>query len=180
VDGGVWVTGEEGRGNDRGESGSHVMMVGRTSALPGPSNAARPARSVRHGRRRPTSVPPGPGRKHLISAQSSAALIQAFGIRQARHAVRARRFLVAHARDTPLITRGSGLPRLQTTRPSGNAWKPTRTLVLARDGYRCQDCGAPANVVDQITPIARGGSEQPSNLQALCAACNSAKGDRLA
>ena len=63
-------------------------------------------------------------------------------------------------------------------RPSGDAWRPTRTLVLARDGYRCHDCAAPANVVDHITPIARGGSDHPSNLQALRAACNSAKGDR--
>ncbi len=62
-------------------------------------------------------------------------------------------------------------------RPSGNGWQPTRTLVLTRDGYRCQDCGAPANVVDHITPIAHGGSDHPSNLQAFCAACNGAKGD---
>jgi 5-methylcytosine-specific restriction endonuclease McrA len=55
---------------------------------------------------------------------------------------------------------------------------PRGTLVLTRDGYRCQDCGAPAKVVDHITPIAAGGSDQPSNLQALCAACNLSKGDR--
>lgn len=77
-----------------------------------------------------------------------------------------------------LIARGSRCQDCRLRRPSGNQWRPTRTLVLSRDGYVCQECGAPAGVVDHITPIAHGGSDHPSNLQALCAACNGAKGDR--
>ena len=64
-----------------------------------------------------------------------------------------------------LIRSGSRCRDCKLRRPSGNAWRPTRTLVLARDGYRCQDCGALANVVDHITPIAHGSSEHPSNLE---------------
>jgi 5-methylcytosine-specific restriction endonuclease McrA len=50
--------------------------------------------------------------------------------------------------------------------------------VLARDGWRCRECGRPANVVDHIEPIAHGGTDHPSNLQALCAGCNGTKGDQ--
>jgi 5-methylcytosine-specific restriction endonuclease McrA len=77
-----------------------------------------------------------------------------------------------------LIANGSRCPQCKLRRPRGNAWQPTRTLVFAHDGHRCRDCGAPANAVDHSTPIARDGTDHPSNLQALCAACNSAKGDR--
>ena len=67
----------------------------------------------------------------------------------------------------------------QLRRPRGNAWEPTRQRVLDRDGHLCRGCGAPAHVVDHITPIASGGTDDHSNLQALCAACNGTKGARL-
>ncbi len=77
-----------------------------------------------------------------------------------------------------LITRGLRCPQCKLRRPSGNQWRPTRTIVLQRDGWRCKECGGPANVVDHIEPIARGGTDDPSNLQAMCAGCIGAKGDR--
>lgn len=77
-----------------------------------------------------------------------------------------------------LIRSGSRCPACRLRRPSGNAWAPTRRYVLLRDNHRCQECGGPGNVVDHITPIAHGGTDHPSNLRALCAACNGRKGDR--
>lgn len=78
-----------------------------------------------------------------------------------------------------LIASGSRCAQCKLRRPSGNQWRPTRTLVLTRDGYRCKDCGAPANVVDHIEPIAHGGTDDLSNLQAMCSGCNGRKGDRF-
>ena len=54
--------------------------------------------------------------------------------------------------------------------------------VLARSGGVCVACGTPALKapihVDHIVPASRGGTDDPSNLQALCARCNRAKRDR--
>ncbi len=57
-------------------------------------------------------------------------------------------------------------------RGSTREWRQVRAQVLDRDGHRCQLCGAPATHVDHVTPKRDGGSDHPSNLRALCAACN--------
>lgn len=70
-----------------------------------------------------------------------------------------------------------------------------RAVVLERDGYRCGHCGwAPGDrapegsagalvyrglEVDHIYPRSRGGSNELSNLQALCSVCNTRKGARV-
>jgi hypothetical protein len=43
----------------------------------------------------------------------------------------------------------------------------------------CVYCGAPAEHVDHVRPLARGGWEHRSNLVPACAPCNVSKGDRL-
>lgn len=43
----------------------------------------------------------------------------------------------------------------------------------------CVYCGAPAEHVDHIRPLARGGFEIESNLVAACSACNLSKGAKL-
>lgn len=75
----------------------------------------------------------------------------------------------------------------QKTRPTAaergynsREWYRLRRQVLLRDSYQCQTCGRVcANKgeahVDHITPKARGGADEPSNLQTLCASCHSRK-----
>lgn len=77
-----------------------------------------------------------------------------------------------------LSTNGSYCPIHQprTGRGSTRQWRNIRLAVLQRDHYRCQQCGRPANHVDHVIPKARGGTDHPSNLQALCASCNLEKG----
>jgi hypothetical protein len=62
--------------------------------------------------------------------------------------------------------------------------------IFDRDGWVCQLCGDPipedarrpdplAAEVDHCVPVALGGSDDPSNLQAAHARCNRVKGDRF-
>jgi hypothetical protein len=59
-----------------------------------------------------------------------------------------------------------------------------RAQIESRAGYRCEYCRAPQAIcgyrfhLDHIRPIARGGSNSPSNRCLACASCNLAKGDR--
>lgn len=57
--------------------------------------------------------------------------------------------------------------------------KRTRYEVLRRDNHTCRYCGASAPdvklTVDHVTPVALGGSDDPSNLVAACKDCNAGK-----
>jgi 5-methylcytosine-specific restriction protein A len=78
-----------------------------------------------------------------------------------------------------LTTNGTYCPRHQPRKARGGStrqWRNLREQILARDRYACQRCGAAATHVDHIVPVARGGADDPRNLQALCAACDLAKG----
>jgi hypothetical protein len=53
----------------------------------------------------------------------------------------------------------------------------TLRSLAERDGYACQKCGTTKDLhIDHIVPVARGGTNDLSNLQFLCRSCNSAKG----
>lgn len=58
--------------------------------------------------------------------------------------------------------------------------KRVRFEVFKRDGFRCTYCGAtPADSplhVDHVTPVSRGGSDDPDNLVTACSGCNLGKG----
>jgi hypothetical protein len=57
-----------------------------------------------------------------------------------------------------------------------------RLLILERDQYRCQRCGAGREdaqlEIDHVHPRSKGGTNDPSNLQVLCLTCNARKGAR--
>lgn len=65
-----------------------------------------------------------------------------------------------------------------------NLKKKRKTVILARDGYRCQYCGltrADGAIleVDHKVPAARGGSDRMTNLITSCRDCNRSKRDKL-
>lgn len=78
---------------------------------------------------------------------------------------------------------------LETAKPqpafSRTMSKETRALVLDRNGFTCQMCGAVAGEVHPFDPTRKtrlhighiidksmGGSDDPSNLRAICSVCN--------
>lgn len=59
-----------------------------------------------------------------------------------------------------------------------------RLSIFERDKFKCVYCGLSAKDgavlnVDHILPVSKGGSNDSSNLQTLCRACNSGKADRI-
>lgn len=54
-----------------------------------------------------------------------------------------------------------------------------RRSVFARDGHRCQYCGARAESIDHVVPRSRGGQHAWDNVVAACRRCNAHKSDRL-
>lgn len=51
------------------------------------------------------------------------------------------------------------------------AWAKLRLVILARDLWVCQWCGAPANSVDHKVARWEGGTDDPANLVACCERC---------
>lgn len=63
--------------------------------------------------------------------------------------------------------------------PSSRRMALSRRAVFARDGYRCQYCGAAAESIDHVVPRSKGGTHTWDNVVAACRACNARKEDRL-
>lgn len=68
----------------------------------------------------------------------------------------------------------------QSARSNGSttAWRKIRERILIRDDYTCAYCGQPANTVDHVLAISKGGTDEPDNLLAACSRCNYSKGNR--
>lgn len=67
-----------------------------------------------------------------------------------------------------------------TARGYGHAWRVLRESILKRDNYLCVKCAvagrvAEATDVDHIKAKAHGGTDDPDNLQSLCAPCHREK-----
>jgi 5-methylcytosine-specific restriction endonuclease McrA len=54
-----------------------------------------------------------------------------------------------------------------------------RRAIFARDGHRCQYCGAPAENIDHVVPKSKGGRHAWDNVVAACRRCNTRKRDHL-
>jgi len=68
---------------------------------------------------------------------------------------------------------------LRRARKNGAAGQATAEQRAARwevFGGKCYICGAPAEAIDHVVPLARGGSNWPANLRPICNRCNSTKG----
>jgi 5-methylcytosine-specific restriction protein A len=59
-------------------------------------------------------------------------------------------------------------------RPTGEAWNKLRKAVLARDKFRCANCGRWQGElhVHHVVPIAVGGTNVTTNLVTLCRDCH--------
>ena len=66
--------------------------------------------------------------------------------------------------------------------PAGYISGTLRYEILKRATFRCELCGISADIraleADHIVPRNQGGTDDPSNLQALCYKCNAMKRDR--
>jgi len=51
----------------------------------------------------------------------------------------------------------------------------SRHGVLVRDGFTCAYCGAPANTIDHVWPVSKGGKSTYQNCVAACFPCNQKK-----
>lgn len=61
----------------------------------------------------------------------------------------------------------------------GRKLQETKQHILDRDEYQCQQCGRLVeyhdSILDHITPLARGGTDDEHNLQTLCLECDRIK-----
>jgi 5-methylcytosine-specific restriction protein A len=89
------------------------------------------------------------------------------------------------ATDTARVTVMEVQPGI-VERKRGSAGVKDRNAIKARDHGLCQSCkrkgklGVPSDVVDHITPLHLGGSDESSNKECLCNECHDAKTAREA
>lgn len=70
-------------------------------------------------------------------------------------------------------------------RTRGRKWMAIRQRILTRDRFICCECKRkgtirPADKVDHITPLSKGGTDDEDNLESLCNPCHDTKTAREA
>jgi 5-methylcytosine-specific restriction endonuclease McrA len=92
---------------------------------------------------------------------------------------------VIHATDRAFHSERASLPEPSVIRLTYFVKVPfraraalNRRAVFARDGHRCQYCGAAAENIDHVIPRSRGGQHVWENVVAACRPCNTRKEDR--
>lgn len=64
-------------------------------------------------------------------------------------------------------------------RLEGEEWSAIKNFVHEANGWQCVYCGCETAlyaVCDHVIPLARGGTNDPTNLVTSCNSCNSSKG----
>lgn len=89
-------------------------------------------------------------------------------------------YCAAHKVDAKIGTFADKTRGSRQSRGYGAAWDKLRKQILLRDNGLCQPCLeqdviTPAKQVDHIVAKAHGGTDDESNLQAICVACHKAK-----
>jgi 5-methylcytosine-specific restriction protein A len=75
----------------------------------------------------------------------------------------------------PPHLRVNGTPHGWRVTPLPPDWGTTRRRILTRDRHKCYMCGAHAPEVDHITPASQHGTDDDSNLAAICVRCHRRK-----
>ena len=117
------------------------------------------------------------------------ATFEPLGIVSSRRAmllVLATRAELLHATEAVFRSERAAVPEPSVVRlaryvrvPHDRTVAVNRRTVFARDGHRCQYCGAAAESIDHVVPRSRGGLHVWDNVVAACRRCNTRKEDRL-
>lgn len=89
----------------------------------------------------------------------------------------------AEIKTVSIVVKAPAVVRLlRAFRRHAKPVKFSRVNIYARDGYRCQYCGARCTLAeltyDHVIPRARGGRTTWENIVTCCYPCNGAKGSR--
>lgn len=67
----------------------------------------------------------------------------------------------------------------QCAKDEYNSLRGDPEFIAQYRGLPCVSCGKPSTTIDHVIPLTHGGTNEPSNLQPMCNACNSKKSDKL-
>jgi len=149
------------------------------------SRTGTSARPERVDGTRPVRSPMSPSRRALVLN----ATFEPLGIVSSRRAVLlvlATKAELIHATERVFRAERVSVPEPSVVRlvryvkvPYNYRVAVNRRTVFARDGSKCQYCGASAENLDHVIPRSKGGPHTWENVVAACRPCNTRKEDRL-